>query len=306
MSVFRAALLASMLSAQAAADARIQAFDQMIAAGRYAEAEKALEGYVTAHPDSAQALYQLGYVYFRMHKIWPSVKVLSQSLSLDVNNAEAHKILGMNFTILKRNDLAKKEFRDAVKLKPGSAEIRYSLARVLYEEGAYAEAAAQFNHAIQIAPGYTKAHHNLGLTYEALNQLAKAREHFERALALNLNDEPRSEWPYINFASFHNRRGDFAAARKLLEHALALRPESDEAHFQMAKALRGMNRLEECVSEIQKAIAINAGSSEFFYVLAQVQRRLGKHEEAGAALEQFHKLKKWEAAGNRRMAGDEQ
>ena len=77
--------------------ATIKTFDQLIKSGKYSEAEQGLEQYTSRNPQSAEAWYQLGYVYFRLHKIWPSVKALSRSLAIDPSRSEAHKILGPGF-----------------------------------------------------------------------------------------------------------------------------------------------------------------------------------------------------------------
>ena len=119
--------------------------------------------------------YSVDYVYFRLHKIWPSIRLLSKSLSINVNNAEAHKVLGMDFTIVNRLDLAAKELVSAVELNPKSAESHYALGRVYYEQGAYGRAVTNLQKAIALDPGYVKAYHNLGLAYEATTQISWQR-----------------------------------------------------------------------------------------------------------------------------------
>lgn len=151
----------------ATANTQIAEFDRLIATGNYPQAAVHLEGYIAKNPQSWEGLYQLGYVYFRLHKIWPSIQLLSKSLSINVNNAEAHKILGMDFTIVNRLDLATKELEFAVQLNPKSAESQYALGHVYYEQGAYGRAVTNFQKAIALDPDYVKAYHNLGLAYEA-------------------------------------------------------------------------------------------------------------------------------------------
>src|SRR5216684_947242 len=86
------------------------------------EAEAPVEKYTRSHPQSPEAWYQLGYLYFRLHKIWPSIQALSKSLSIRPKQADAHRILGLDFSILGRLDLAEDELRRAVALDPGSVE----------------------------------------------------------------------------------------------------------------------------------------------------------------------------------------
>ena len=273
-----------------AADTEIKEFDQLISAGNYEQAAGRLETYLAENPQSWEGLYQLGYVYFRLHRIWPSIRLLSKSLSIHVDNADAHKILGMDFTIVNRLDLAAKELQRAVELNPESAESHYALGRVHYEQGAYGRAVTSLQKAVALDRAYVKAYHNLGLAYEATGEISFAKDSFLDAIELNKKQLHPSAWPYINFGAFHNRRGEFEEALKLLQSAVTYNPRSDEAHFQQAKAYRGLERWEESVQSLRRAIALNDQVPEFFYALSGLYRRLGKHEESRAALETFRTL----------------
>ncbi len=291
--------------AQTILKSELERFDSWIAEGNYEKALAPLEALVAAHPELAEAQYQLGYVYYRLHWIAQSVKALSASLAINSRNADAHRILGYDLTILGRLDLAETEFRRAIELKPQSAESHYALGRVHYEKGSYAAAAAEFEQALRINPSYGKAHENLGLAYEAVNEIAQARAHFETAVRLAESEPQPSPWPYINFAGFQNRRGDYAAALQFARRALAIAPRSDAARFQSAKALRGLERWNECIQELQEAIAINSNNPEFFYTLAVAYRRLGQPDRARVSMEQFEKLKQWEATAPKSLPGGE-
>jgi protein O-GlcNAc transferase len=275
----------------APSDAQLQNLEKLIIAGEYAQVEPALEAYVAEKPGSWQALYQLGYVYYRIHKIWPAVKALSKSLSINVKNAEAHKILGLCFTILERLDLAQKELAIAVDLNPGSVESHYSLGRVYYELGSYLQAAEEMEKALKLDPSHLKAYHNLGLTYEALEDFRRARDYFVKGIELNEKAANPAEWPYIDFASFCNRRGEYEKALELLTAPPLRVSKIDQAHFQRAKAYRGLSQWENCVEALKQAIGMNPNNPEFYYSLAQAWKRLGRQDEAAAALEQFEKVK---------------
>lgn len=285
---------------------RLRELEKLILAGEYARAEPALETYVAEKPDSWQALYQLGYVYYRLHKIWPAVQVLSRSLSVNVKNAEAHKILGLCFTILERLDLAQKELAIAVELNPASVESHYSLGRVYYELGSYLEAAQAMEKALKLDPTYLKAYHNLGLTYEALEDFQRAREYFVKGRELNEKAAKPAEWPYIDFASFCNRRGEYNKALELLTVPLMRASKIDQAHFQRAKAFRGLGQWESCVEALKQAIEVNPNNPEFYYSLAQAYKRLGRPQDASAALAQFEKVKESQASPGEQDGGPSQ
>ena len=277
--------------AQTTVDEDIQTFDRLLAAGHYAEAEAPLENYTSSHPQSSEAWYQLGYLYFRLHKIWPSIQALSKSLSIRPKQADAHKILGLDFSILGRLDLAEYELRRAVALEPGSVESQYSLGRVCYERGNYERAARHLEQALQLNPNHVKALHNLGLTYEGLNQYDRARQHFEKAIALNETSPAPSEWPYIDFATFLNHRGQHQLALDLLRKGERINPKSDPLEFEMAKAYRGLAEWELAAKSLEKAARVNPRNAEYFYVLFLTYKKLGKAAEARDALAEFEKLK---------------
>src|SRR5690348_1503939 len=71
----------------------IQKFEASIKAGRYSQIREQLESYTAEHPQSWRALYQSGYVDFRLHRFQDSVSALSKSLIINGDFAEAHKIL---------------------------------------------------------------------------------------------------------------------------------------------------------------------------------------------------------------------
>jgi tetratricopeptide (TPR) repeat protein len=283
--------------AQADVQAEIAGFGRHIAEGDFS-VDAALETFTQLHPEIAQSWYQLGYVYFREHKIWSSVKALSKSLSINAKQPEAHKVLGLDFTILGRLDLAEDELGRALTLKPNSAEIQYHLGRVYYERGNSGQAARHLEQANSLEPGNVKTLHNLGLAYEALNQDQRARQYFQQALTEDEKSARHSEWPYINFASFLNRHGEYQAALDLLLKARLINAKSDVAAFELAKAYRGLSDWQAEAESMEKAVELDPRNTQYFYVLSIVYRKLGKDSESRTALARYESLKQAESPGN--------
>src|SRR6266849_4075714 len=273
-------------------DALLEEVERDIAGNKFADAETRLGGYLKDHADSWRAHYDLGYVQFRTHKIGSSIRELSRSLELNPQNAEAHKIPGLGCSIIGRYDLAEVEFLQAVRLKPGSAEIQYFLARTYYMRGVYPLAKSEFETTIKLNPSYVKAYSNLGITMEALGDNAAALKNYKRAIQLQERQKQRSEWPYIYLIAFYNHQKNATEALNYAPKALEVNSRSDTVYFEMAKAYRTQGKWQKAADALQTAIAINSQVPDYYYVLGLMLRELGSQRESEEALAKYAQLQK--------------
>lgn len=101
----------------------------------------------------------------------------------------------------------------AVRLDPGNVSYRTFLAGSYFDEKRYADAIRHMREVVKVRPGENFA---LGRYYLAAGQDEKARQAFERCLALHPND------PYAlsAVANLYSEKKLFNAARSLLEQSL--------------------------------------------------------------------------------------
>lgn len=260
--------------------------------GKYQQAIPGLKRYLRDYRGSARAYYDLGYVYFRTHKIGGAVRELSKSLQLNVNNAQAHKILGLVCTFVGRYDLAEVELRTAARLEPDSSEIHYFLGRIYYTRDVYPLALKQFKIAIRLDPSYMNAYYNLGLVQETLGNRKEAFEYYETAARLDKEQHLHSPWPYEYLSAYCNRNRQPDRAIEFARKAILMDPRCDLAYFDLAKAYQIQKKWQKAADEAQKAIAINSSTPEYFYLLSIALRRLGKVSESEEALKHFEQIHK--------------
>jgi tetratricopeptide (TPR) repeat protein len=269
---------------------RLLSFENYIRQGKFQEVAPLLRNYLKNHPHSARAYYDLGYVLFRTHQIGASIEALAKSLELDINNAEAHKILGLDFTIIGKYDEAQIEMEQAVRLKPDSAEIHYFLGRTHYTTNAFPLAKREFEEATRLDPSYMKAYNNLALTMEAMGDDNAALANYEKAFLLNEQQGLKSEWPYVNVCALYNRQNKPEQALPYCQKATELNPQSDQAYFETARAHMSQQDWEQAAKALQNAIKINPHFARFHYVLGTVYRKLGKSEDGEKEMQVFRKL----------------
>ena len=269
---------------------QLRPVENYIREGKFRVVEPLLRSYLKTHPHSARAYYDLGYVLFRTHQIGASIEALAKSLQLDMSNAEAHKILGLDFTIIGKYDEAQTEMEQAARLKPDSAEIHYFLGRIHYTRNAFPLARREFEDAIRLNPAYMKAYNNLGLTMEAMGDDSAALANYEKAFLFNKQQGLKSEWPYVNVCALFNRQNKPDTALKYCRQAIELNPRSDQAHFEAARACMARRDWDQATKSLEKAIEANPRFAKFHYVLSTVYRKMGKVEESQRAMETFQKL----------------
>ena len=269
---------------------QMQSFEAFIRTGRFAELEPLVRAYVAERPESSWGWYTLGYACFAQRKITDSITALAKSLSLDVNNAEAHKVLGRNLMLIGRFDVAQREFEMGEKLDSKSAEMPFNLGRLYSIQDMWAEARRGFERALQIDPNYMEAYDGLGFATEALGDDAAAVPHYLKAIALNQERSGTFSSPYVNLSALRLREGTVAAALELARQAVAVNDKADRAWSQLGRAQERAGNLDAAVDALARAIQINPRVSSYYYVLATVYRKLAKPQESREAMEMFSKL----------------
>lgn len=200
-------------------------------------------------------------------------------------------------------------------------------------EGRLSEACALYGDAVKAAPGYAKAHVNLGVGLEAAGDADGAVRSYEAALAVDAGDayanynlanllyrrseferagqlllvalERKPDFPEarVALANVLDSRGETAAAAASLEIAVQLRPDYAGAWLNYAAALDKLARPIEAQAALAQATVLSAPDSlDARYSLASALRHLGRHDEATAAFEAAMQLVPDSAAGYYRLA----
>ncbi len=273
---------------------QIKNFEASIDQDKIDEVEPLVLAYLKEYPNSWRAHYIQGYVLFRMRKIGDSIKELAKSLELNVENPEAHKILGRDFVVIGKFDYAQTELQQAARLKPQSAEIHYSLGEVYSGRDMFKEAKSEFATTIQLDSKYAEAYNALGFAEESLGDDTAALEAYNKALQIADQKGFKFDAPYINLSAYYNRLGKPELALQNAQKAIELDSKSDLAYYQLGRAYQSQGKWDQAAEGFRNAISANPvspSSAQYYYVLSQVYRKLGKTKESLAALERFQELK---------------
>jgi len=167
------------------------------------QAIRTLEQVIKAHPDNAEAYFNLGTVY-----------------------AKQGPALGYQRAV--------DNFKEAIRIDPHHDPARYTLAKVLIQVGQFSDAVAYLSDYTRRRPNDAEGFHLLGSAYIGLTQLAKATEALERARQL----KPDDYQILYDLGSALSKAGKTEKSIEQLLAAERINPDIADTHYQLALQLR--------------------------------------------------------------------
>lgn len=257
---------------------------------RFAEAEAVLRRYWSQHPQSADALYMLGFVLNREDKPKESLNTYTQAARLSTPKSDDLKVVALDYVMLNDYPDAIRWMKQAVAFDPQNEEAWYGLGRCYYTQSDFPNAEQAFLRALALDPKDLKAATNLALTLEMRNRPKDADQQYKKAIALADADPRTDEWPYLDYASFLLDQARAAEAIPLLRRALTINPECAACHGKLGRALQATGQPKQAVPELERAVALSPKDPKLHYALGRAYRAAGMTAKAKEELAATAKL----------------
>ena len=172
-------------------------------------------------------------------------------------------------------------YQQAVANNPSSGQAHGELGMFYQAHEFYAEAAAVYRQARQLAPDEARWWYLSAVVAQSLGDVTGAAELLRQTLAL----APESEAAAVTLARLHRLNGDEASARRLLEQVLS-RADSAAAHAELGQMALAQGDGQRAVSHLQAALALQPAARTLYHPLAAALRSTGEVAAARAALAQ--------------------
>ncbi|MCU1267828.1 MAG: Tetratricopeptide repeat protein [Acidobacteria bacterium] len=275
----------------------------------YRQAAVVLETTVTYLPDSEDVLIDLAIAYFHNEQYQKAVTPLNKAVVHNSGSASAHHMLGKTYFMMGEFEKSTNELETALRLAPKDYDVAYTLglaylkqrkmdlARQLYdhmigqlgdrpqlrvlvgrayrETGFLPEAIEEFKKAVALDPRFPRVHYYLGLSYllkDGVSRLADAIAEFKIELAAH-PDEFFANY-YLGIAFTVDRKWDTAIG--FLQKASQLQPSNPDPYFFLGQAYQGLEKHEEAIEVLRKAIALNPDLQHNDYQVTNAHFRLGQ------------------------------
>jgi tetratricopeptide (TPR) repeat protein len=258
--------------------------------GKLDEAGQVTRRYLELHKSSAEGHYLLGYILFKKQDPKSSLAEYTEAARYRTPGPADLEAVAGDYVLLKDYPDADKWFSKAVEWNPKDSLGWYYLGRTKYNENRFEEAVSAFEQCLKLDPRNVKAEDNLGLSFEGLNELAKAIAAYRTAIEWQKDAADKNAGPVFDLGSLlvdDNRPSD--ALPYLLE-AERLSPEDYRVHRQLGKAYTHLNQLEQAGKELERAVQLAPQDASVHFMLSQVYRKRGLMDKARIETQRYTAL----------------
>jgi len=280
---------------------------------KYPEAEQLYLSVLSQRPNFEMALFDQAYLYEATDRVPEAESIYRRILAADPGNEQARSRLGDLFLRQENYRGALEEFQKVLDSKERGLELQLKVALIHMELG-------EFDQAIEVLEGMAAAHprdgqirYYLGAAYLEKQDFGRAETEFDKVpeqssyalraalqraviaekkgdpqAAIDLTRRaierhPRDAEGYLYLGGFYEAAKRFPEAAAALREGLAVAPENPRLHFRLGTVLDKMGERQECIRQMEKAIALDPNDAVALnylgYTLADLGIRLEDAED---------------------------
>ncbi|HEX5529442.1 MAG TPA: tetratricopeptide repeat protein, partial [Methylomirabilota bacterium] len=251
------------------------------AQGKRAEARQQLEASLTLAPQALEPLAQLVSLTLAERQPAQAVERVKKQIPLAPNSAPHQLLLGETYAAAGDAKAAEAAFQQAIALDPNLMGPYVRLAGLYAAAGRFDEALAKVNDAAKRNPNSVGPLILAGIIHEQKGDIPKARESYEKALAIN----PRLVPAANNLAWIYSEHdGDKDKALQLAQTAKELAPDDPRVSDTLGWILYKRGVYQSALALLRESAAKLGDNPQVQYHLGMVYAQLGDQANARKAL----------------------
>jgi tetratricopeptide (TPR) repeat protein len=267
--------------------------------GRYGEALPGLEKAFRKSTDPAlkrMSGLQLERTYTGLQRDAKAVEVALELNRLFPNDPEV-----LYHTARLSGNFAYVTMRKLSDVAPESVWRKLAAGEVHESQEMYDAAIVDYRQVLALDPRRAGVHFRIGRVMLARGRLNGSRDQANaealKEFGQELQIDPTNANAAYEIAEIHRGSGQFSEAGGFFEKALQYYPDFDEALVGLGRTLLSLQKPEQALASLNKAVALNPESDVAFYALAQAYRALGNAAEQKKALAEFRRLREKHRTG---------
>src|SRR5215510_5755404 len=193
-------------------------------------------------------------------------KASARALKLDPQSAEAHVAAAQGLSMEQRYADAAAEFELAIELDPNLFDAHYYYARSCFKSGNLEKSLRLFRQAQSVRSGDYQAIYLEALVLMQLRGWNESREAYQRALEAgrkHLALQPDDARAYVLGAGAFARLGEAECAKQWAERAMSLAPDDDAILYNAGCALAVVGEEDRALNALQRAIGAGLAGGDW-------------------------------------------
>jgi len=284
------------LASQVADDSWAKPIDTLITAGDLAQARQRLDQEPVARRETSRGLYLEARILFAQRRYADALAVVRRALPKVPTDPELYKLAAVSAIRMDRLDIAEPALKTAAQLAPGDYLVHFHLGALYYSKSLFVLAKAELEKAVELNSTYMPALLFLGLTLEEVGDERTTAAAYRKAIEVAAGERTAREMPYIYLGRFYYRLNRFDEGLALLEKAVAMNPGSAEALLDLGKTLHALKRDGEAATMLERSAAADAQNPEPHYLLFRIFEAASREPAAQAELKRFQELNRQKQA----------
>jgi tetratricopeptide (TPR) repeat protein len=260
--------------------------------GDYGQAIQLADKHLRKFPNDAPARVILARAELAQGKIREGFAELQKALVSD-----PHNIDGLYYLSLVARELSQQEYQRLFAMAPESSRTHQLLAEAALGAENPSEAEAEFQKALQSNPRSVEV-----LT--GLAELKRSQSKFDEAITYYTQAEHVDSANYdaaYGLGACYTYKQDYPQATVWLRKAVALAPDSAASRFALGNVLFQAGQLEAAIPELKSSLQLEPRLKQAYFLLGRAYSKLGRHEEAKAALKKLDELSRSEVPGQEKV-----
>src|SRR5438105_2423441 len=234
-------------------------------AGHFAEAQRIAEQIVAADPNDARALHVVGAAAAQLGRTDEAIGRLRQATQMDPALADAWLDLARLLDAARRPDEALDALKHLARLRPDCDHL-LGVADGLFKRRHFREAVDFYRQAIELRPDSADLRNRLSAALLETQDPTGAESAARAAIEL----DPRFARAHFNLGSVLRKTNRLEEALDAFRKALQIDPNFAQAYTNMAQLLAMLERMDEAEAAVRRAIELEPGRSTFWSNLAMV------------------------------------
>jgi tetratricopeptide (TPR) repeat protein len=260
----------------------MQEAQELVDAGRYAEAEALYRSVVEEEPGNTEALYMLGVVRQRQGDPAEAIRLMRSASGQDPENADIHYSLGTLQMSVKAVDEARQSYLRALQIDPFHVGAHNGVAYTELSAGNYKAAEKAANLALTEDPKNVQALVYMGSARLEQGEFTKAISYLQEAL----NEAPEHQAAQVQLGRAFLAAGNAGFAMQCFQNAVEAQPDSGLVWDYLGTAQFANKLVAEAAQSFQRALSLGRTDPAVYRGLAECQRALGFPEQAEQTLAQ--------------------